>query len=109
MSNEVSSVISCAGCAICCQGEAVPPFMATELDRLPRALAAGLDDSAAGQAAEQARGPEGQRTGPCTWLSAEGKCRHYEDRPGVCREFERGGEDCLRMRRARKPSAGSPR
>ena len=109
MSSDVSSVISCEGCAICCHGEAVPPFMATELDRLPRALAAGLDDSPAEQAAEQAPGPEGQRAGPCTWLSAEGKCRHYEDRPGVCREFECGGEECLRMRSERKPPAGSPR
>jgi Fe-S-cluster containining protein len=35
---------------------------------------------------------------PCFWLMPEGTCRHYEHRPEVCREFEVGGEDCLRIR-----------
>jgi Fe-S-cluster containining protein len=31
---------------------------------------------------------------PCFWLIG-GKCKHYEHRPSVCREFEMGGESCL--------------
>jgi Fe-S-cluster containining protein len=83
-------VTSCTGCAACCRAEAQPPFLSTELDRLPPALAAGLS--------EHASGLPGESIGPCPWLSADGACRHYEDRPGVCREFEMGGEECLRVR-----------
>ena len=103
MSSDMSSEVSCEGCAVCCHGEAVPPFLPTELDRLPRALAAGLD----AHAVEEAPGREGKHAGPCTWLAADGKCRHYEDRPGVCREFERGGEDCLRLRKGRGSSVNT--
>lgn len=36
---------------------------------------------------------------PCVWLNrVTGRCRHYEFRPDVCREFEVGGEACLRYR-----------
>jgi Fe-S-cluster containining protein len=36
---------------------------------------------------------------PCTWLQADGTCKHHEYRPEVCRDFEVGEEDCLRFRR----------
>jgi Fe-S-cluster containining protein len=35
---------------------------------------------------------------PCIWLEPDGTCRHYDHRPLVCRDFEVGGEDCLRFR-----------
>jgi Fe-S-cluster containining protein len=39
---------------------------------------------------------------PCVWLAADGTCAHYDLRPYTCREFEVGGEDCLRLRREAK-------
>jgi Fe-S-cluster containining protein len=36
---------------------------------------------------------------PCFWLLPDGTCKHHEYRPEVCRDFEVGGEDCLRFRR----------
>lgn len=39
---------------------------------------------------------------PCIWLDAETKrCRHYEHRPSVCREFPVGGDDCREARKLR--------
>lgn len=36
---------------------------------------------------------------PCVWLDLETKrCRHYELRPPVCREFVPGNEVCLEDR-----------
>ena len=42
---------------------------------------------------------EADQDGPCCWLAPETKeCRWYEYRPAICRNFEVGGEDCLRVR-----------
>jgi Fe-S-cluster containining protein len=36
---------------------------------------------------------------PCLWYDIETRrCRNYDWRPLACREFEIGGEDCLRHR-----------
>jgi Fe-S-cluster containining protein len=36
---------------------------------------------------------------PCLWLDREtGRCRHYEYRPEVCRDFEPGSEECRKFR-----------
>ena len=40
---------------------------------------------------------------PCIWLDRlTGRCKHYEKRPPVCREFEVGSEACLLHRDRRK-------
>ena len=37
---------------------------------------------------------------PCLWYDAvTRRCKHYEFRPEICREFGVGGEGCLRMRK----------
>lgn len=35
---------------------------------------------------------------PCLWLTDDGRCRHYDWRPDVCREFRPGVRDCNAMR-----------
>jgi Fe-S-cluster containining protein len=36
---------------------------------------------------------------PCIWFDQETRrCKHYEYRPELCRDFEVGEEDCLRVR-----------
>lgn len=37
-----------------------------------------------------------QRQGACIALTRGGLCSIYEDRPLVCRDFQRGSEECLR-------------
>jgi Fe-S-cluster containining protein len=38
----------------------------------------------------------------CKNLDADGKCKIYDNRPDVCREYETGGEMCKAARRAYK-------
>jgi Fe-S-cluster containining protein len=47
----------------------------------------------------QAR-PNSPHERPCIWLDlATKRCRHYEHRPKLCRDFELGGEECVGFRR----------
>lgn len=42
----------------------------------------------------------GEHDSPCIWLDeATGKCKHYEIRPDVCREFEVGNISCRMLRK----------
>jgi Fe-S-cluster containining protein len=37
---------------------------------------------------------------PCLWLHVPSKrCRHYNHRPSICRNFPLGGEECRFLRR----------
>ncbi len=48
--------------------------------------------------------------GPCCWLDpTTRKCRWYEHRPEICRDFELGGESCLRKRERWGELAAKPR
>ena len=85
-------LLSCDGCGFCCHLQNRPPFLPSELDRLPPALAHSISD--------QVLGPDDFSPGPCIWLTPEGRCRHYDHRPSVCREFELNSQDCLEIRRA---------
>lgn len=74
-----------------------PPFLAFfpldgyhEWDELPEELKPDIL-----LANRQLRGDRGL---PCIWLTEDGKCRHYEHRPQICRDFEVGGESCLSYR-----------
>lgn len=41
-----------------------------------------------------------QRNGPrCICLGDDYRCAHYDDRPRTCRDFERGGANCVEARR----------
>ena len=80
--------IACAHCdATCCRlevmlmaGDDVPSHL-TRLDRWGRETMARLDD------------------GLCVAVDrATGRCRIYESRPLLCREFEMGGPDCREQR-----------
>lgn len=45
-----------------------------------------------------ASGKRGE-TESCLWLDeATSRCKHYEYRPTLCREFELGGDVCLSVR-----------
>ena len=70
--------------------------METELDALPAELLRDMERRLADRNFDA--------NAPCFWMDRETrKCRHYEQRPEVCRQFELGGEDCLAMRAAAKP------
>ncbi|MEX2139801.1 MAG: YkgJ family cysteine cluster protein [Pirellulales bacterium] len=89
---EALAIASCDGCGACCMEQGRPPYTDDELRFVPYELLAPiheyvstLEDDDFGQ--------------PCIWLDEETKqCRHYEHRPQVCRDFERGGELCIQLR-----------
>jgi Fe-S-cluster containining protein len=114
-------VVSCDGCGRCCERVGTPPgfygaycspdwdgmFLADAEDHdhwqaIPAELRRELADYYA--AVDRGDTPDRSEAGdlPCLWYDAAAKrCRHHEHRPAVCREFEVGGEDCLRFREDR--------
>ena len=109
---------SCDGCGACCRRNGSPPLLynsglsARDADGcerhpfrppdLPVALIAQIDALFLGLH----RGQE--PPGPCCWYdAATARCRHYELRPQVCRDYERGSVACVSDRAAEATS--SPR
>jgi uncharacterized protein len=102
-------IISCDGCGACCLEQSTPPgylVLAAGLEwpepedvqrfaELPADAKASLvhyqQQVASGEACDAER--------PCIWLDTETmRCRHYEQRPQICRDFERGSGACLAWR-----------
>lgn len=89
------AIESCDNCGVCCMGEnLLPNEGATRgLLRVPVHLQAELRVILAGPLC----GDDGC---PCVWLDrATGKCKHYNFRPDICRDYERGGYACVSARR----------
>jgi Fe-S-cluster containining protein len=103
----INRAISCNDCAACCQHIGHPPFELDLRSGKPK-LIPGKSESQADfwrfeNAPRSARSAylktEGHDGFPCIWLDkVTRRCRHYDCRPAMCREFERGGDDCLAIR-----------
>jgi hypothetical protein len=98
-------VVSCDGCGACCMHMHLPPQSVWadrvgELSPWAEALPAEvLQELLAHYRQAEADGWPEER--PCVWLDLETKrCRHYEHRPAVCRDFEVGKAPCLQHRKA---------
>ncbi len=93
---------SCDGCGACCMHAQEPPFAGVNgvaagpdpyWDNLPEFLKLEIE-SLRSEVQSNSR-----RCEPCLWLDlATKRCRHYEHRPKLCRDFELGGEECLGFR-----------
>ncbi len=95
---------SCDGCGLCCEGTGSPVLLYQSLphhqgphphrpDGLPQPLIDEIDEHFLGLA----RGQE--PIDECLWYDAESRrCRHYEWRPQICRDFELAGTACLLRR-----------
>ncbi len=108
MTTGTNSTTNCDDCGACCMGQNLVPGsdvwiakLSEELNEVPRKLPPRsiplplLEElEAVSRGACQGSGDE-----PCLWLNrASGRCRHHKHRPDVCRQFEVGGEACLRIR-----------
>lgn len=102
----LSVLESCDGCGACCRVVTAPPFRrvfdeAGE-DAWERLRWDRPDLMAELNADSRARGASGGPFfgTPCLWYDAEtARCRHYDYRPRVCREFAVAGPDCRDARR----------
>lgn len=86
------TAITCDGCGLCCQNQPCPPFYPGDPyeDLLPPELKIEVDT--------YIMSPRYNDTHPCIWLDGNGRCRHYEHRPEICRDYDLGGEACLAER-----------
>jgi Fe-S-cluster containining protein len=106
---------SCDGCGLCCLGIGSPvlwyashyqtltghPFRPAGL---PQQLIDEIDTAFDGLM----RGQEPQEQ--CLWFNATTrKCRHYEWRPQVCKDYELGGTACLTARSPHSDNVASLR
>jgi Fe-S-cluster containining protein len=97
---------SCDGCGLCCEGIGSPvllyvsrPGWEARHPFRPEGLPAHLIEEIDAQFLGLSRGQEDQEQ--CVWYDrAAHRCRHYEWRPQVCRDYELGGEACLARRRS---------
>ena len=105
----------CNNCGLCCMHMRTPPFLGysdPEWRALPQELKDELNtwfrydgvlkrivNSPRYDMVDMKHGDDF----PCIWLNlATGKCRHYEHRPSVCRDYEVGNESCRELRLAVK-------
>ncbi len=103
---DVLEPVTCDACGLCCEGIGSPvalyatrpgfePRHPFRPDGLPQELIDEIDAHFLGLF----RGQEPQER--CLWFDPVGRrCRHYEWRPQVCRDYELGGAACLALRRA---------
>lgn len=81
------STPSCDGCGRCCFNQSSPPILLDEMDALPAALRAEIETYLSG--------PDYDDTKPCLWLNLDTlACKHYNHRPGVCRDYPLAGPHC---------------
>ena len=105
-SNFLSILVpdSCEGCGLCCTGIGSPVLLYVSQPHvagphpfrpagLPEELIREIDEHFLGLR----RGEEAQKQ--CLWYDADARrCRHYEWRPQVCRDYELAGVACLLRR-----------
>ena len=89
--NEVNNHEACEGCGACCHHMMIPPFD-EEFDRdrvTPEHLVEEINHYWDNTPNDELIGR------PCLWFDEEKKrCKHYEHRPAICREFVPGCDVC---------------
>lgn len=116
---SLPQITSCSGCGACCLHVGTPPGFAAwfpppgkslkdtadyrRVMKEDAAIVAAMPASVTRSLVEGFREAwQTNRSGqsvPCFWWDSETRrCKHHEHRPSVCRKFERGGEDCRRLR-----------
>ncbi len=100
----------CEECGLCCEGIGSPVLLYASRPRLagphpfrppglPQTLIDEIDETLGGLF----RGQEPQDR--CLWFDPiTRRCRHYEWRPQVCRDYELGGRACLDRREQHRSS-----
>lgn len=100
MNTTENAEVSCEHCGACCRDMRVPLFEIGERNELPVNEAAHNELATFREHVNDTLLASDKDYWPCCWLNlATMQCRHYESRPAVCREFEVGGEACLRHRK----------
>jgi len=107
--------VSCEGCGKCCEHVGSPPSMwpayaSPEWDGeflkesedygIWVAMPQSLKDEISAYHNDENKVDRYELGLPCFWYDGTTKrCMHYEHRPSVCREFEKGSDECLAHRK----------
>ncbi len=109
----MGKVKSCEGCGVCCEGFYVRGVSIVEIVEFERVGNSPefLEDEAklSGDlpkgfyyTQKDSSSLDARMVGDCAaYDSLTGRCLRHKDRPGVCRNFKVGSDDCLAMRRSR--------
>jgi Fe-S-cluster containining protein len=111
-------VLNCDGCGACCMEMRSPPFILYIGDDGEFHAYDECDEEELHwlmTAPPQARVEYMQRVlvdeevpseAPCVWLDLETRrCRYYQHRPQICRDFDLGSDGCHRWRKQYPPEA----
>lgn len=98
----------CHGCGACCRHVGHPMFCRPMGPRLPAEPGwKKLPRELKRELLEYLESITDDFGKPCIWLQPDGTCKHYHHRPQVCRDFERGSQDCLEFLQAKREQACS--
>lgn len=91
MSTPLLIIADCQGCAgSCCRNQPYPPFLWMGDDMPPEDVQKSLRTMILSNARAEDE--------PCLWLTPDGQCERYNERPKICRDFEVGGNGCRNAR-----------
>lgn len=97
------AIPSCENCGACCMGMGFPPFGVADWDAEDSEYQALQEDLR--HELDRIWDDRGIRSfagSACCWFDpATRRCKHYEHRPAVCRDFEPGNLICLEDRALR--------
>jgi Fe-S-cluster containining protein len=86
----------------CCRQVVMPPFIPLRSNHEWNRLARERPELRAELEVEYARREhenDWPDEAPCFWLDVDtGLCKHHDDRPQICRDYEVGGSGCTRTR-----------
>lgn len=97
---ELPIIDNCSGCGACCLHLDTPPFHGYEWpadeDECGPEMWALFKEI---EAIESTQTRLDENGGPCLWFDPVARrCKHYDDRPWMCIDFEVGGEACRAFR-----------
>jgi uncharacterized protein len=113
---DLPIIESCDGCGACCMHMGSPPAFGIFFPRAGHEITLGARDREDYQiikampstlrdelhAYYHSGVDRGAENLPCLWLDLDTKkCRHYEHRPTICRNFEMSSEHCHGHRQTR--------